>query len=129
MRARSGKPNVIVLGAGAAGIAMAHQLRYGLRYDNFMVSCLPLSKKIQLSSSIPRADLYHRYMRRTLESEAHGFKILILDGELRQHSVGGWQANLALQWMRCPNSTLLIQLEPQPKLASRSVQPETDSEL
>lgn len=83
MKTGSGKPNVIVLGAGAAGIAMAHQLRYGLGFDNFMVSKSPLSEKIHLSVSILNAHPYHRYMRRILESEAHGFKTLILDGDLR----------------------------------------------
>jgi NADH dehydrogenase FAD-containing subunit len=83
MKTGSGKPNVIVLGAGAAGIAMAHQLRYGLGFDNFMVSKYSLSKKIYLSISVLNADPYHRYMRRTLESEAHGFKTPILDGNFR----------------------------------------------
>lgn len=75
MKTGNGKPNAIVVGAGASGIAMAYQLRYGLGFDNFMVSESPASNKSHLN-----ADPYHRYMRRTLESEVHGFKTLILDG-------------------------------------------------
>lgn len=81
MKTGNGKPNVIVVGAGPSGIAVAHALRIGLGFDNFMVSHLLTSRNCSMSRVYLMLISHHRCTRKILESEVRGNRILIQDGK------------------------------------------------
>ncbi len=70
--------DAIIIGAGPSGIAMAHSLKHKLNINNFTVRAQSCFANFYILFAFLTSIL--RYTRSSMDLEALGEKILILDG-------------------------------------------------